>query len=741
VFGKPTQLRRSNSSSPTGGTVAVDRTYVYDGFQQLCQMIEPETGSTFMGYDAANNLLWSASGYATTTPGCMALSSVAARRADRTYDARNRITSLTFPDGRGNQSWTYTPDGLPEQIITYNAPNLTAPVINAYHYNRRRMLDGQGESISQTGWYTWGIGYGYDRNGSVASHVYPNDLAITYLPNALGQPTQVGSYASGVSYYPNGALKQFTYGNGIVHTLSQNVRGLPDVSKDAYGTTSFLNDGYNYDANANVIAITDAATGRGQRGNRTMTYDELDRLKKAVSPMYGAAGANYTYDVLDNLTQVNIGGTKARNEYYCYGADWRLTFVRNGPVCTGSTASGAVHALEYDVQGNLREKDNQVFSFDFGNRLRSVGTAESYRYDGHGRRVVANNTAGNILSQYSYTGQLFFQSDVRVGLSKAYMYLGGSLVAIREQPLTGGTAIAKYQHTDALGSPVAVTNASRVVLEQNEYEPYGKVIAPAAPHDGPGYTGHVFDSATGMNYMQQRYYDPVIGRFLSVDPVAVRPIGDNFNRYWYANNNPYKFTDPDGRDSYCFMTGLGCGQRPYTQEDIAKVELSMKGLAAFVAAPLLAWEGAMWLLTNPGVVATGTEAAAALAGISGTAGSIRGVNAIRGTKNCVNCAIATEATLAGRPASAMPGGPQPIAVLEQMVGRKFGAPTSIDNITKVMAGAGNGARGIVFGSRGGEVGHVFNVANQKGVVRYLDGQTGKEATFSGYKDFQLLRTD
>ncbi len=46
----------------------------------------------------------------------------------------------------------------------------------------------------------------------------------------------------------------------------------------------------------------------------------------------------------------------------------------------------------------------------------------------------------------------------------------------------------------------------------------------------------------------QRYYDPGIGRFLSVDPVtADGSTGSNFNRYWYANNNPYKFTDPDGR--------------------------------------------------------------------------------------------------------------------------------------------------------------------------------------------------
>ncbi len=48
--------------------------------------------------------------------------------------------------------------------------------------------------------------------------------------------------------------------------------------------------------------------------------------------------------------------------------------------------------------------------------------------------------------------------------------------------------------------------------------------------------------------MQQRYYDPVIGRFYSNDPVGFKNV-HNFNRYSYANNNPYKYTDPDGRDA------------------------------------------------------------------------------------------------------------------------------------------------------------------------------------------------
>ena len=106
----------------------------------------------------------------------------------------------------------------------------------------------------------------------------------------------------------------------------------------------------------------------------------------------------------------------------------------------------------------------------------------------------------------------------------------------------------KYVHTDALGSVVAMTDASGALVETTrEYEPYGEQLVPAIK-DGPGYTGHVQDAATGLTYMQQRYYDPEIGRFLSIDPVtASSETGGNFNRYKYASNNPYRFIDPDGR--------------------------------------------------------------------------------------------------------------------------------------------------------------------------------------------------
>jgi len=124
-----------------------------------------------------------------------------------------------------------------------------------------------------------------------------------------------------------------------------------------------------------------------------------------------------------------------------------------------------------------------------------------------------------------------------------------------------------------------------------------------------------------------------------------------------------------------------------------------------------------------------------------SAGSIRNVNPSGAIENCVNCAIATDSVLAGRPAIAQASGPQSIGVLEKLFGNRFSSNRTVAELTAQMTRAGPGARGIVFGSRGEEVGHVFNIVNQNGVVRFLDGQTARAASLEGFKSFQLLRTN
>jgi RHS repeat-associated protein len=126
---------------------------------------------------------------------------------------------------------------------------------------------------------------------------------------------------------------------------------------------------------------------------------------------------------------------------------------------------------------------------------------------------------------------------------------GGSATYTETMTTVGavsGGDIVTYIHTDGLGSPVARSDANGNVISRTRYEPYGATAAGVTPTIG--FTGHVNDADTGLVYMQQRYYDPVAGRFLSVDPMVTdADNGGSFNRYAYANNSPYRYIDPDGR--------------------------------------------------------------------------------------------------------------------------------------------------------------------------------------------------
>ena len=86
------------------------------------------------------------------------------------------------------------------------------------------------------------------------------------------------------------------------------------------------------------------------------------------------------------------------------------------------------------------------------------------------------------------------------------------------------TQTITYYHLDATGSPVAATNQAGALLWRETYKPYGEryLNQPAASGNSHWYTGKPYDSAMGLSYFGARYYDPVVGRFMGVDPAAIR---------------------------------------------------------------------------------------------------------------------------------------------------------------------------------------------------------------------------
>ncbi|WP_241973687.1 RHS repeat-associated core domain-containing protein [Aliidiomarina shirensis] len=200
---------------------------------------------------------------------------------------------------------------------------------------------------------------------------------------------------------------------------------------------------------------------------------------------------SFDYDVLGNITQKTLGNDTLTYHY----SNNRLTSV-----------TGALNrSFSYDTRGNVINNGARSFTFNRAGRLASSGSI-SYLYDGHGRRVMKNHSGSKTYSLYSQQGRLI--STIHNGAITDYIYLGGQLVA---------------RHSNN---------------QTNDNQ--------------PGYTGHLEDDDLQLMYMQARYYDPVIGRFYSNDPVGT--LGhlsqgniQGFNRYAYANNNPYKYVDPDGK--------------------------------------------------------------------------------------------------------------------------------------------------------------------------------------------------
>lgn len=520
ALGKPLSITRSGNYG--GSPVSATRRYVYDGFQRLCKTIEPETGATIQQLDSANNITWRATGLNLLNPATCDTASVPdASKVAHTYDARHRITGTGFGDGSPSIGRSYTLDGLPLTVVSDGSTW-------TYDYTPRRLL--KTETLTYSG-STFIIGRTYDLYGNLSQVTYPDTSAVALNPNALGEPRQVGAFASGVTYHPNGAVAGYTLGNGIVHSVSLNARGLPYVVRDA----GVMQDQYGYDASGNLTSITDQQEGIA---TRSMGYDGLDRLTAANSPNVWGNGS-FTYDSLGNLRTSVVGG---RSSTHTYGTNNLLS---------GVTTNGVATSYAFDARGNLSTRGGQSYTFDMGNRLGAVNGVGSYAYDGLGRRISA--TGGGVLRSqvYSQDGQLLF-GESQQGTNSwntRYIYLGGKLIAEVDSKLG-----VRYTHTDSLGSPVAITNGAGQLLSRTRYEPYGKTAAGTNPGVGAvstmGFSGHVNDAESGLVYMQQRYYDPLAGRFLSVDPVVTNAdTGKNFNRYEYALNNPYKFVDPNGRDA------------------------------------------------------------------------------------------------------------------------------------------------------------------------------------------------
>lgn len=389
---------------------SVTKYFYYDANHLLCRIVEPESGNQVMSYDGADNLSWSATGVSISGTDCGYSQVSSAAMTTYGYDQMNRVKTIQPPastqstvnqyDALGNL-WTST-----SGITTWTA-------------GRNKLGQLTSESLGVSGNGVNVIRYAHDSYGSVQTITYPDGVSVGYAPDALGRATQVGAYATTISYYPDGSVQHFVFGNGTDYLAQQNARLLLSNLTYAKGSTINLSEDLNYDANANITSVNDLTGGPR---SKSFIYDGLDRLTQAQAPgLWGTE--NYSYDPLNNIRSRTTAGQAFT---YNYDAINRLSNVAQG--------ASAIVSYQYDSRGNVSNRNGVSLNFDAKNQLLSVAGYDSYSYDANARRVLKAPFNGAAPTYYAYTadGQLLYQFDASTTKSMDYIYLGKKLLARSE---------------------------------------------------------------------------------------------------------------------------------------------------------------------------------------------------------------------------------------------------------------------------------------------------------------------
>ena len=283
-----------------------------------------------------------------------------------------------------------------------------------------------------------------------------------------------------------------------------------------------------YDGNGRIVSIADSGNTSSVRA--TYGYDQQGQLTSAT---VGGTSYTYTYDTAGNIQSKKVGSTTTN---YTYGnSAWRdlLTAYNGGSI----TYSGGNPTKYYD---------GSTFTWTQGRRLATakVGSTNiSYTYDMAG--VRSSKTVGSTKYDFTTLSGLVIR---QTGGGKTIDFVYDE----NNQPLA-----MKYNNTlyyyvlNAQGDVVRIVNSSRSVVASYTYDPWGKIISSSgtlADINPLRYRGYYYDSETGFYYLQSRYYDPEIGRFINADSYASTDATGllSTNMFAYCENDPVNKSDPTG---------------------------------------------------------------------------------------------------------------------------------------------------------------------------------------------------
>ena len=429
------------------------------------------------------------------------------RMLNYVYNGEGRLHSVTETSNAGTVTYLYTYDSLGRLINTEQKQGNTSALRTHVDYNEYNQISGQSWQMGDT---AYSETYEYNsQNGSLTEMTTGVNDTLTMGYDELQRLSTVsGKFGRTYSYKDINSTQTTT----LVSNLSYS------------GLASTTNFDYTYDVLGNISEYT-APDGE----KITYTYDAQGQLKKAVG------NNTYTYDY------DSVGNIKSANGHsYTYGTgNWKdLLVAYDG------------QSISYDASGNPTSYYNGTrwnFTWANGRNLATAAdgtTNASFNYDSDGLRT--SKTVGTATTNYLYSEGKLLRQTSGSNTWDFFYDANGVPYALKYN----GTVY--YYITNLQGDVIQLVNASGTAVATYEYDPYGNVIEATgnmAEINPLRYRGYYYDSETELYYLESRYYDPAIGRFINADDVDYLDADTSLaamDLFAYCANDPVNRFDDAG---------------------------------------------------------------------------------------------------------------------------------------------------------------------------------------------------